>query len=1415
MKSISTKLISGGTLILCVALLLVLVLDGRGFAQTMGTYTSYPPVMASSVKASALILLSNDWTGFTEGYQQPYDDSIDYYGYFDPNKSYEYKTSNYFAPYKVNASTTDHRSPAGYWSGNFLNWLTMSHVDFLRKALTGGKRGIDAVASTQLERGNIIGHPWTKVSADFLGYLPQDFTPSADSSLKYKNIGTKLEVIKGRTTTTYNLLVEVCNAAVSLENNCTEYSNNYKPQGLLQRYADRIDFGLMTYSHKDPTAKPPNPPKWDMEDKGGIIRANIHDVSTEVNSNGTEGSALVSIIRYVNEYKEKGWDPLGEMYFDALRFYKGLTGATKEFCPEGTTDDKALFFGCPTTKAWEDPITTWCQKNSIVILNDEYPSADNQSIPGSPFSSFISTDFPIDAGAWTKKIGDAEGITGTEQLVGNILGGLQDNNCTTTKVIDDLSKVSGMCPSEPNANASYLLAGLAHYAMTEDIRPDLQGDQHVRTYTIAFRASDKIYYVPPPPMNPLWLTGKYGNFNDTNGNKLPDLQEEWDVDPQDGQPDGFFYAESGGGIEDALAKVFDAVIKGSASGTSVSVLATSGEGQGNLVQAYYRPRQTIDSKNIYWTGYLQSLWVDEKGFIREDTNANHSLDTSSDKVVRYFVDTDGVTKVMRFDVSSDHPFPDVLNDTPVIKGMEEIAVVWEAGSRLAARPADSRKIYTFVDLDKDQTVDASERTVFDGASASAIQPFLGLQNDADHIYLGATEAERAQNLIAYIRGKDPTLDASSFIDSDGKLALRNRVIYGQTWKLGDIIHSTPVAVSTPVDNYGAIYGDQTYQAFYNQYKNRETTVYVGANDGMLHAFTSWRYDSTTKNYTKPSVAPSSEEIGDELWAYIPQNLLPHLKWLARPDYTHVYYMDLQPKVFDARIFPEDATHPHGWGTVLIAGMNTGGGDIFATGAFDGSTSETRYFRPSYVAIDVTDPRNPRLLWEKAFAGVNHTTSFPAVLRVEDSSGTTDKGIWYATFGSGPATYEGTSTTNGRIYVVDLLTGNPYKSGTNDWLFQTAETKAFMGSPASIDMGLNYNVDALYIGQTYDSSNNATPSWKGTLYKVRIPWIDNSSPGYGIIDNTQPNPGKYNSDPSTWRLVRLFNSPRPITAAPALSLDQFQNAWIYFGTGRYFNLGVGGDKSSTDTEYLYGIKDPFFNYEHQLNSPPKTFLFNDNYYHNPSSALTLAPVDLFNADLYSVLDNGTVLTGGPATYTVWGNFDLLKRTARGKNGWSRTLPSLPSAERSLTKPAVIGGVSLFTTFTPEGDVCSFGGNSYLYALYYETGTAYKQSVFKKVTQTTVTETDANGVSVEVTKNVYTGATDTVTVDGETQEKVVDKTDLGSGTTSSVGIHVGSQSGGEATGYVQQGTGNVIDFGFKPAFNIRSGLRSWRIAEPKIP
>ena len=72
-------------------------------------------------------------------------------------------------------------------------------------------------------------------------------------------------------------------------------------------------------------------------------------------------------------------------------------------------------------------------------------------------------------------------------------------------------------------------------------------------------------------------------------------------------------------------------------------------------------------------------------------------------------------------------------------------------------------------------------------------------------------------------------------------------------------------------------------------------------------------------------AVTEHPLGAEIWAYVPMNLLPHLKWLTDPNYTHVYYVDGKPKVFDAKIFTADSDHPGGWGTVLVVGMRFGGG----------------------------------------------------------------------------------------------------------------------------------------------------------------------------------------------------------------------------------------------------------------------------------------------------------------------------------------------------------------------------------------------------------------------------------------------------------------------------------------------------------
>jgi len=76
------------------------------------------------------------------------------------------------------------------------------------------------------------------------------------------------------------------------------------------------------------------------------------------------------------------------------------------------------------------------------------------------------------------------------------------------------------------------------------------------------------------------------------------------------------------------------------------------------------------------------------------------------------------------------------------------------------------------------------------------------------------------------------------------------------------------------------------------------------------------------------------------------------------------------------------------------------------------------------------------------------------------------------------------------------------------------------------------------------------------------------------------------------------------------------------------------------------------------------------------------------------------------------FSELENYVRNRKGWFRLLPH--TAEKSTTRPYIIGGTLLFTTFQPTGDICQSGGLGRLYAVYYITGTAYKIPILPPVT-----------------------------------------------------------------------------------------------------
>ncbi|MCD6198999.1 MAG: hypothetical protein J7K15_10600 [Deltaproteobacteria bacterium] len=1270
--------------------------------------------------------------------------STKYYGYFNPDYFYYWNTNKFDHKYKkveyvgdpaaggywkvedlsgISHNLSDAEiatgNPAtGLWDGNWLNWLCMRRIDVLRKVLMGGK------ATSRTGGGNQVnyGEDPAQSNRTFI----KRFDSSIDSAVSPYDGDFYYGMKDG------NIYVDDDSSPFSseIDNFMIRIQKNilYEPQdfqnydsgdnlaGILQKYGDKARWGNEFFNNGTGNNQ-----------SGGRIAATI-------------GTNMVSLITDLQNTGCDTWTPLAEAYYVAMQYFKQEDVRAGLDYPNNAVPNANL----GDDPYWNGTEYVYCAKSFVILLTDGASTKDSK-IPG-----FLK-DFD----------GDGDKTACNESDGSNC-----DYGSGGTDYLDDV----------------------ALYARTTDLRDDLEDDQGLILYTVFALADDE------NARKLLKDAARNGGFEDQNGDGIPngdysdapENRREWDKDGN-GIPDTYFEASDGYKLERELGKAITDILAKAASGTAVSVISTSGRGEGNLVQAYFKPVVITDTEEIKWVGYLQSLWLDDRGNIREDTAQDLGLNITEDRIIKY-VDVNGETKVQRYPVTAGEPYPDLNATTPIdTVGMEEMSPLWEAGNLLAQRDPDDRKIFTYIDKDKDGEVDETTFDPFDNqgelvrfqTDVTQIKPYLGVKDNVRWAYIGDTPDNRAANLISYIRGKD-----SGFSGDITDVRIRSRDINGNVWKLGDIIYSTPAVVAAPAENYDLLYGDESYYNYYRAMKDRETVIYVGANDGMLHTFTSWKYDRSSHAFSKPSSADITEQIGDELWAYIPQCLLPHLKWYPSEDYTHVYYVDMKPKVFDAKILPDDAHYTDGdneanWGTFLLIGLNYGGRHIWAEGDYDDGAgepvSETRHFYPSYACMDITDPRNPGLLWERTYSvpaspaenasnetDLGLTTSYPSIVKVGEK--------WFAVFGSGPTDFDGNSDRCGHIFVVDLATGEPYRNGTNDWLFETSDPRAFMASPTSLDKNMNFNVDAIYIGETFDHDNGAGLDWKGALYKAAIPWRCTSANStdivYGdILNGTYSDVPNDNSHP--WKLSKLFESPGPITAPPAISVDNFDNAWIYFGTGRYFSQD---DKTNTDQQYLFGVKDPFFNKEHDT----VDCTFNDGYYLDNSSYLTLGVSDLFASDPYSVVAGGTVYENT----SVYGSFADLKSAVRLEDGWYKSLSQGPK-ERNLTKPAIVGGIVLSTTFVPNADICKFGGNSYLYGLYYQTGTAYSRKVF---------ETNSTGE-----------------IDG--QQKILDVIDMGEGMASTSSIHVGRQEGGKVSVFSQKSTGFVEGINITPALNPRSGLKSW--------
>ena len=420
---------------------------------------------------------------------------------------------------------------------------------------------------------------------------------------------------------------------------------------------------------------------------------------------------------------------------------------------------------------------------------------------------------------------------------------------------------------------------------------------------------------------------------------------------------------------------------------------------------------------------------------------------------------------------------DAVGGRTLVAGAE---VFWDAGQMLNDRDPDDRTIYTATRAGGTLAnplvrLDFTRGNVGNPATVGTLAWFLGDVNNDN------------AGLVDFVRGKD------------------------RYWKMGDVNHSTPIVVGPPSED--PLIMGAGYAEFKLAYAARQKVLYVGANDGMLHCF-----DTAT---------------GEELWGFIPYNLLPKLKNMYAVDvangtryYAHDIYVDGTPAVADVQI--------NGiWRTALVCGQGPGYGSSLAGGP--GSLN-------FYWALDVTDPANPLPLWEITHRNnqnkstMGETWSTPAIGKV-NHSGTAR---WVAFMGSGYDNDPAANVAGLQFYVARIDTGqiirNVSTTAVNTNAFSGAKlpyrypniAAAIVASPTAIDTDGNGFVNSVYVGDL-----------DGRLYRINVT----------------------GQNPSSWTLLAIYTDylNYPIVTKPAVWVDPLEGGpvrpRIYFGTGGH-EAGLG-------------------------------------------------------------------------------------------------------------------------------------------------------------------------------------------------------------------------------------------------------------------
>ena len=436
-----------------------------------------------------------------------------------------------------------------------------------------------------------------------------------------------------------------------------------------------------------------------------------------------------------------------------------------------------------------------------------------------------------------------------------------------------------------------------------------------------------------------------------------------------------------------------------------------------------------------------------------------------------------------------------------------------------------------IGADGDPVPDSSARQVFTGKEDSGAWSFT----DFD-VYS-----------LSYLRSKlDVTPDNDD--DTDEKAVIER--LRGKVWdpdanagsgawvenpgnRMGAVEHSVPaVATFNSYTGYEMEYDstsgglirvgtDTDGDGQNDSFVRRKEVAYVGDLSGMLHAV-----DTAT---------------GNELWAYVPSNLLDKLQ-NDRADENAVEdfaAVDSSPMIHDVYVpieidHDDNAATPditvHAWRTVLVCGEGKNGGGVFA--------------------IDVTDPEEPRLLWEVADSSMGDTERLSVgklknpvykedasgnTVYMEDASGNqiTDAdgnpipvveefSLQYVAYAATSWPPNATGTGGIKVFCYDMMDGSII------WTFSEEYDTSVNGIPGPVttfDKNRDSFVDMLFVGDN-----------QGRMWQLD-PMTGDSA--YGTCTDTA---GNTKTVP-----LHFAGSKRPITHSPVVGRRD-EEVVVIFGTG---------------------------------------------------------------------------------------------------------------------------------------------------------------------------------------------------------------------------------------------------------------------------